>query len=631
MTLRSWTLGLAALGLALVLIVGERGRAPEAAAAPVPDDVGQPGVEPQGRGPVHEAYAEPGVAKVLPAPAVPKQPPEPVDEMPPDQKPEGDNVQWIPGYWAFDEDAQDFLWVSGCWRAVPPGRQWMPGHWTQVPTGWQWTAGFWAPVSQTETTLLPPPPDTIDSGPSAPAPQPQSVYVGGCWVYRTSKYVWRPGFWYTPGPEWIWVPARYVWTPAGCIFIEGYWDYPLGRRGVLFAPVVIERRCWARPRWVYRPRCVVYDAALLCSLFVRPACGCYYFGDYFEPRYRDRGFVAWVDFRIGRRCRDPLFTYCRWQYRGDRHWERDLRTVYVNRFSGTAPRPPRTFVQQTTIINNITVNKTVNVRNVTLLAPLSRVDRTVIRLQPAPRAFVTQQHQAAREIRAMSVERQRFTAQAVARGPAPVRPTDVPRVSRVNLPRPAASIRTGAAVRTPPLPGNLRGGERAQPRPRPVNPSPRPASRTEVQPTPRPAPRVEPKPAPRPARRVEPQPAPRPAPRVEPRPAPRVEPKPAPRVEPRPAPRPAPRVDPKPAPRVAPRPAPRPAPQPQPQPAPRPAPRVDPKPVPHPTGQSFSRPTPRVNPAPQPKPQPQPARVAPKPMSKAPAKSPARPAKVVRK
>ena len=95
------------------------------------------GVEVQARGPVHEAYAESVGGQPKAAPIVPKQPPAAVEELPPDQKPEGDNVQWIPGYWAFDEEKADYLWVSGFWRVPPPGRQWTPGHWKQADGGWQ--------------------------------------------------------------------------------------------------------------------------------------------------------------------------------------------------------------------------------------------------------------------------------------------------------------------------------------------------------------------------------------------------------------------------------------------------------------------------------------------------------------
>src|SRR5438876_1143917 len=69
------------------------------------------GVEVLGRGPVHEAFAEPTLSNSRPTPIVQKKPPDPIEEVPPDQKPEGDNVQWIPGYFAWDDDSSDFIWV----------------------------------------------------------------------------------------------------------------------------------------------------------------------------------------------------------------------------------------------------------------------------------------------------------------------------------------------------------------------------------------------------------------------------------------------------------------------------------------------------------------------------------------
>src|SRR5438105_1908609 len=44
------------------------------------------------RGPVHEAFAEPVQFNPKPGAVVPKQPPAPIEELPPDQKPEGQNV-----------------------------------------------------------------------------------------------------------------------------------------------------------------------------------------------------------------------------------------------------------------------------------------------------------------------------------------------------------------------------------------------------------------------------------------------------------------------------------------------------------------------------------------------------------
>src|SRR5215471_12079585 len=107
-----------------------------------PNDT-QEGVEVQTRGPVHEAFA--GVVSFRPEPGVvvTKAPPDPIEEVPPDQKPAGANVAWIPGYWAWDDDRNDFLWVSGVWRSLPPGRQWVPGYWAQEGNQYQWISGYW--------------------------------------------------------------------------------------------------------------------------------------------------------------------------------------------------------------------------------------------------------------------------------------------------------------------------------------------------------------------------------------------------------------------------------------------------------------------------------------------------------
>ena len=56
------------------------------------------------RGPIHEAYAATTNLQPTPGQMAPKGPPENIEELPPDQRPEGDAVQWIPGYFAWDEE-----------------------------------------------------------------------------------------------------------------------------------------------------------------------------------------------------------------------------------------------------------------------------------------------------------------------------------------------------------------------------------------------------------------------------------------------------------------------------------------------------------------------------------------------
>src|SRR5262245_3066121 len=72
--------------------------AQEAASSEKPENTS--GISVLARGPVHEAFAQPALAKPEPGAVVPKKPPAPVPEVPPDQKPAKANVQWIPGYWA---------------------------------------------------------------------------------------------------------------------------------------------------------------------------------------------------------------------------------------------------------------------------------------------------------------------------------------------------------------------------------------------------------------------------------------------------------------------------------------------------------------------------------------------------
>ena len=294
-----------------------------------------PNVEVLTRGPVHEAYANAVTSQPAPGLLAPKQPPAPIEELPPDEKPSGENVQWIPGYWSWDDDKQDFLWVSGFWRVPPPNRTWVPGVWHDAGNGqWQWTGGFWNESAVANVQYLPPPPAPVEA---APPPQPGQdyLYAPGTWVYRDTHYVWRPGFWYAYRPDWVYMPAHYSWTPYGYIFVDGYWDYPLRKRGVLFTPVYISAAVYAQPGYVYTPRYVVYDDVLYGALFVRPGGG-YYFGDYFEPRYATLGYRSWFSISIGVGPRDrypyrydPLFVYYR-RTNGP-NWAVQVNNVYIER------------------------------------------------------------------------------------------------------------------------------------------------------------------------------------------------------------------------------------------------------------------------------------------------------------
>jgi hypothetical protein len=616
------------------------------------------GVEVLARGPIHEAFAEPGGNRAPePTRIVLKQPPEPIPEQPPDEKPADENVKWFPGYWAWDEDRSDFIWVSGIWRVPPPDRQWVPGHWVQAQDqeGWQWVAGFWLMQKQDEVHFLPPPPEPVQARPSTPAPTENSVYVPGTWIYRETRYYWRPGYWCDYRPGWVWIPAHYVWTPAGYVFVEGYWDYELSRRGLLFAPVYFGQPLWARPAWYYRPYFVVETDFVLGSLFVRTGAPCYYFGDYFEPVYRHHGFVPWINISFQTPFGyDPLLSYYRWHHR-DSRWERDLRGLYTARLRGEAPRPPRTLVQQNTLIQNITVNKTVNVtnvKNVTALVSLPSVDRSVVKLQPLAREQRAAEEKHVQELRQFSRQRSQVETQLRVNKSTPVRATDPPHTVKLELPQPAVAAKPVEKAPPPPVvihptvkpaqkPDSiLRMGPHvdikpeAKPQPKPeIKPvQPRTEVKTEVK-RPTPGPEVKPStPKPEPKQEVKPvAPAPRPEVKPEPKPQPKPEPKPpAPKPEVKPEPKPMPKPEPKPAsppPRSEVKPEPKPQPKPEVKPEPKPAsppPRSEVKPEPKPQPKPEVKPEPKPMPKPEPKPEVKPPA---RPSTPPPARPPAPPMK----
>lgn len=300
------------------------------------------GMETLTHGPVHEAFADVISYDPKPGIIIDKAPPEMIEELPPDQKPKGENIAWIPGYWAWDDDTNDFLWVSGVWRNLPPGREWEPGYWSEVSNGYQWTSGYWRDTTVTEVSYLPEPPASIESGPNVAAPADNSIWVPGNWMWHEDRYAWRPGYW-QPGQEnWSWSPARYVWTPRGYLFVDGYWDYAIPNRGVLFAPVYYRNNYYANPGYYYTPSTVISLSIFSSHLFLRPSYCHYYFGDYYAPRYRNHGYWNCYDYARNRRGYDPIYAYDRWRYRNDRGWDRRRVEQYEYYRDHENARPPRT-------------------------------------------------------------------------------------------------------------------------------------------------------------------------------------------------------------------------------------------------------------------------------------------------
>jgi len=315
-----------------------------------PGDPGGPQV--LARGPIHEAFASPISFNPTPGVVVPKPPPQTqIEEQPPAEKPVGADVEWIPGYWAWDDERSDYLWVSGVWRDIPPGRQWVPGYWSQADDGFRWTPGFWGSAAANgQFYYLPAPPPSQENGPNSPQPGENFAWAPGTWLWQADRYVWRPGYWFQSQQDWIWTPSSYASTPSGYVYNEGYWDYSLNRRGLAFAPVSFAPSVYSRPNYAYTPSYALPVAGLVSSLFVRPSYNSYYFGDYYGGGGGGLGgrsnYVPWFDYNRNRGGYDPLYSSMAASNARNGDWDRGIRQEYQNRVEHVEARPPATFAAQ---------------------------------------------------------------------------------------------------------------------------------------------------------------------------------------------------------------------------------------------------------------------------------------------
>jgi hypothetical protein len=403
-------------------------------AAPAAEDPPPPkGVDVQTRGPVHEAFASPTGEAQATSP-VAKAPPKPLQEMPPEEKPEG-NAVWIGGYWSWDEERKNYLWVSGVWRNAPPSKHWVAGYWREDGEKWQWVPGFWAESQQDtekhDVTYLPTPPAAPETAAPGAPPQADTFYVPGQYVWRGDGYAWRAGYWARVQPGYVWVPAHFRWTPYGYIYINGYWDLALGTRGVMYAPVVIDPAV-VGVEYVYTPTYVVHSTVVVDAFFVRPCYCHYYYGDYYGPAYVDCGYESVVVYN--RRHYDSIVVYERWDHRDDPRWETTQVNIYVERGAGRAPCPPRTLVEY----NSYGRDRGLVVASGPRVAAMH--GQRMVRMEAAERARV-QEHAAA--VRQVAAERRMTEAKM------PVGAPRQPHTTSVAMPKgyaPPARPAAGAAA-----------------------------------------------------------------------------------------------------------------------------------------------------------------------------------------
>ena len=321
--------------------------APVAYEIPAPPIVAPADFDVETRGPVHEAFAEPIQNQPQPGILINHAPPDPIQETPPDARPADSQAIWIPGYWSWDDDRNDFVWVSGIWRVPPPDCTWVPGYWVQTNQGYQWVAGYWCIQTVDEVEYLPAPPAPVELGPVGEAPSDDVTWACGYWDWQNNAYLWRPGMWIPARPEWVWTPPHYIWTPRGCIFIPGHWDYALERRGLCFAPVYFPQAGYMQAGFSYQPTVIIDLGPLTACLFARPDYCHYYFGDYYDARYARQGIYPWYEAQTDHRWNDPIYEQERWRHLSkDPQWDAHQKQAFDERVKNPQDRPPRSWQEQ---------------------------------------------------------------------------------------------------------------------------------------------------------------------------------------------------------------------------------------------------------------------------------------------
>ncbi len=288
----------------------------------------------------------------------------------------------------------------------------MPGYWAKSRQGAQWTSGYWADAAASEIDYLPEPPATVEAGPNIAAPSGDDIWLPGCWVWQQNRYAWRPGYWTKGYQDWDWVPDHYVWTPSGYIYVDGYYDYSVSRRGIVFAPVYFSGGLRSQRGFSYSPSFVINPGVFVSSLFLRPGYGHYYFGDYYGSNYANAGFSPWFSFQSSHRGYDPIYTNQRWQHRRDRAWEQRAEANFRNLRDHENTRPPRNWAAQRELARRGNTSNRGNIAVAEQLDELAKKKAGQLRFKPMDPVERQQFSQRGQEYRKYLQQRQQLEASA---------------------------------------------------------------------------------------------------------------------------------------------------------------------------------------------------------------------------
>lgn len=382
-------------------------------------------------------------------------------------------------------------------------------------------------------------------------------------MWNQNRYAWRPGYWMPAQQNWMWIPAHYHWSPRGYVFVDGYYDYSVARRGVLFAPVYFNQSVYSQRGFTYSPAMAISLAVFGNQLFLRPNYNHYYFGDYYGSNYSSGGFYPWFSFNSGRSGYDPFYAQQFWQNRQNRTWATTVQSDFQNRVDHENARPPRTLAAQQALIKSGDASSAKNLVVATSLDQLAKSKDSTLRMQPVTKEEQQTLAKQGQEVQQFGAARQKLEAKSAETSAETPAKNSEPATAK--LPKSPIVAKASGQLGEDHAPPKIHEAPAPDPK---VEPKPRPgvakgeSSKGEPKVTkvvpkaelPQGKPKVEAKPAvkgdPKPTPKVDPKPVPK----VEPKPdRPKVEPKPTPSVEPKPAPKPSPKLEPKSAPKVEPK------------------------------------------------------------------------------
>ena len=280
----------AALGLAVLI-----GASSGATYQPDDPDLPPPQFSVETRGPVHEAFVQRNEGKPEIGVAIGKQPPPPLPERPPEQHPTTRTWSGFPAIGHGTPTATILCGSAARFAIRLRDAAGCPAIGQILPRAGIGRRGSGPRKINAHLRYTPEPPAPLEDGPTTPPPDDNSTYIPGYWFYNEADQALRLAarFLGAMRAGQIWTNPQYSWAPGGYAFCDGYWDYPLDNRGLLYAPAYFPTPLWNNPGWFYRPSYIVALGAFFNSGFYRPGYNNFFFGNYYGNNYASLGYRPW--------------------------------------------------------------------------------------------------------------------------------------------------------------------------------------------------------------------------------------------------------------------------------------------------------------------------------------------------